>query len=560
VLNWWETPLGQKRVEELAVARGKQQRNVTNGRTSAFARRQYAAARNTRFTAGWGNSDTSADAELVTSLTQMRARSRALVRDASYAKRAKTVIVNNVIGSGIGMQAQVMSSRGKLNDRVNEEIEEMWEWWTEAENCHTGGRLAFPSIERANMGQTFEAGEVYIRLHMQPFGGMGFPLALELIEAERLADDLSMGTPGLAPGNHYRLGVECDQYYRPVAYYIRTRHRGELRFSDYGPTGIERVPASQIIPLAVIDRWPQTRGEPWMHPAALRLNDMDGYSEAEIERARSQAVRMGIIETPEDADSYAEQMPDGSFEMELAPGVVEKLGPGEKWIDSSPSAPNPQLDPFMRYMLREVAAGVGLSYESISRDYSKSNYSSSRLALLEDRDLWRFYQSWFIRDFRKKVHRIWLQQAVFGGFIKSISMVEYANNPAKFESVLFKPRGWSWIDPTSEVEAYTEAVKQGFTTLTDVIAQTANGADIEDVIRVRARELEMIRAAGLVFETSPEIYTASANKAIAEAEAAASKDPPDKQDPPPDNPEGGDGEADRSAPPRAGRGVLEVVK
>jgi capsid protein len=27
-------------------------------------------------------------------------------------------------------------------------------------------------------------------------------------------------------------------------------------------------------------------------------------------------------------------------------------------------------------------------------------------------------------------------------------------DPSKFEAVLFKPRGWSWIDPTKEVEAY----------------------------------------------------------------------------------------------------------
>jgi lambda family phage portal protein len=560
VRNWWETPLGKKRLEELTVLRANEQRAVANRRAAAFSRRQYAAARNTRFTTGWGTADTSADSELVSSIISMRSRSRALVRDASYATRAKTVIVNNVIGSGINMQAQVMSSRGVLNARVNAEIEQVWKRWSEAENCHTGGRLAFESLERANMGQVFEAGECYIRIHLRAFGPMDFPLGLELIEAERLADNLSTAAPGMAPGNHYRLGVECDQFYRPVAYFFRRRHPGELRFSDYGPDHIERVPASEIIPLAVIDRWPQTRGEPWMHASALRLNDMDGYSEAEIERARSQAVRMGIIESPEDADNFSEKMPDGSFEMELSPGTVEKLAPGEKWVDSSPSAPNPQLDPFMRYMLREVAAGIGLSYESISRDYSKSNYSSSRLALLEDRDLWRFYQSWFIRDFRRKVHRIWMQQAVLSGAIKSISLLEYGSNPEKFEAALFKPRGWSWIDPTSEVKAYTEAVKQGFTTVTDVIAATANGADLEDVIRVRKRELELMAKAGLVFETSPEVYTADSTKKQAEAKAA--KDPPappDTADPPDDAP-ADDSTQDKSAPPRAGRNILEVVK
>jgi lambda family phage portal protein len=239
--------------------------------------------------------------------------------------------------------------------------------------------------------------------------------------------------------------------------------------------------------------------------------------------------------------------------MEMEPGVVLRLNPGEKWHDSAPNAPNPQLDPFMRYMLREVAAGVGLSYESISRDYSKSNYSSSRLALLEDRDLWRFYQSWFIRDFRKKVHRIWLQQAVLSRKVQ-ISFTEYANDPRKFEAVLFKPRGWTWIDPTNEVEAYEKAVEDGFTTVTDVIAQTAGGMDIEDVIRVRERELKLFREKGLVFKTSPEVYTADAKKAAADAKKAKEPAP---EEPPPD---AEDSTETDSAPPRAGRAFLGVVR
>jgi capsid protein len=72
--------------------------------------RMYQASRASRLTGAWANSTTSADSELVSSLQTLRNRSRALVRDAAYAKRAKVIVQNNVIGSGIGMQAQVMSS------------------------------------------------------------------------------------------------------------------------------------------------------------------------------------------------------------------------------------------------------------------------------------------------------------------------------------------------------------------------------------------------------------------------------------------------------------------
>jgi lambda family phage portal protein len=183
-------------------------------------------------------------------------------------------------------------------------------------------------------------------------------------------------------------------------------------------------------------------------------------------------------------------------------------------------------------MLREVSAGVGVSYESISRDYSQSNYSSSRLALLDDRDLWRFYQAWFILDFRHQVHREWLRQTVLSGLSRAIPLEQYAIDPRKFEMVRYKPRGWSWIDPTKEVEAYKEAIKAGLTTVTDVIAATAGGQDIEDVLDTRRRELDLMEERDLVFETSPEFYIKPEPAPPAPPDPAPEPDDESETDPP----------------------------
>lgn len=475
---------------------------------AGYGRRDYAAAQHSRLTGDWKSTNDSADSQLSGRIVTMRGRARQLERDSSYAKRARVIVVNNVIGSGIGLQAQVMTSRDVLNERVNSDIEDAWEEWSEAANCHTGGRLAFKHLERACMGQVFTAGEVFVRKHYRAFGPMKVPYALEMIEGERMADNINTPDANVLPGNQFRMGVEVDEFFKPVAYWIRKRHPGEVRWQGEPINIIERVPADQIIHLALIDRWPQTRGEPWLHTAARRLNDMDGYAEAEIVRARTQASMAGGIETPEDSESFgdADGADDGSVEMEMEPGVLKRTNPGEKIILPSPTSPNPAADPFMRMMLREVAAGSGCSYESLSRDYSQTTYSSGRLALLDDRDLWKFFQSWFICDFRYIIHKDWMRQTVLAGKIPSISVVSYALDPRKFEAVRYKPRGWSWIDPTSEVEAYLKAVRAGFTTNTDVIAATAGGLDIEDVLNTRERELKMMKDKGISFVTDPTLY------------------------------------------------------
>jgi lambda family phage portal protein len=488
--------------------------------------RLYHGAKNSRLTQGWGTASTSADAEISLSLGPLRNRSRALVRDASYAKRARDVVVNNVVGHGIGLQAQVMTTRDKLAERINADIERAWCEWGRASRCHTGGVLSLVDIMRQCMAQVFEAGEIFVRKHPRAFGDSAVPLALEIIEPERIADDYAV--PQVGGANVVRMGVEVDTFGRPVAYWVRDLHVGDIqRRTDGKTSSLTRVPAAEIIHLHLVDRWPQTRGVPWMHTAMRRLNDMEGYSEAEIVAARSSANVVGFIKSPEaPTPEMGTEGQAGMPELAFEPGMIEHLAPGEDFVGFNPSRPNPAMDAFMRMMLREVAAGIGVSYESISRDYSQSNYSSSRLSLLDDRDTWRVLQQWFIRSFCEPLFREWLMVATFARAVPTVSVAEYATNPAKFEAASWKPRGWLWVDPTKEVTAYKEAIKAGMTTLTSVIAATGGGQDIEDVIRERKRELQMLEEADIDVDTTVE----EPMEPAAPAAPAAAAEPADAED------------------------------
>jgi capsid protein len=142
---------------------------------------------------------------------------------------------------------------------------------------------------------------------------------------------------------------------------------------------------------------------------------------------------------------------------------------------------------------------------------------------MDDRDLWRVLQMWFIRSFRKRLHEIWLERAILAGAITKVSLAQYAIKPEKFEAVRFKPRGWSWIDPTKEVEAYEKAIRNGFTTVSAVIGATGDGRDLEDVLKERQYELKAMKAAGLVFDTDPSTVETAAMKNPKPAPAAPVK-------------------------------------
>ncbi len=476
-------------------------RNTSKNAPRKRGKRMYAGAKAGRL--GFSASTTSADGELYTSLAQLRNKSRALVRDVVYAKRAKTVLINNVVGPGIGLQADIKGVRGQRLKGLNDVVERTWKAWCRAESCHTGGSLAFADLERLAFGEVFEAGEILVRVHPQRFGASEVPLALELIESERIADDREAMPAG---DNIVTMGIEHDLYGRPVAYHVHQVHPATTRFHGFHKGEVLRIPADQIIHLRVIDRWPQVRGVPMLHAAIVRLNQLGEFEKAALVAARIGASKVGFFEPTEwHEGSVAEgEEADGTPNVTVEAGEFAELPPGYRFNSWDPAYPHENFDPFTRAALRGIAAGIGVSYESLSRDYSQSNYSSSRLALLEDRDLWRALQQWWLRSFREPLHRLWLDRAIFAGAIDGVDNAAYAADPERFRAARFKPRGWGWVDPQKEVASYKEAERAGYLTKGDIIAATANGSDLEDVIAARRAELDMLADAGLATDTTTE--------------------------------------------------------
>lgn len=456
-------------------------------------KRGYDGARRGRLTADWHPGSMSADAELYASLPELRSRSRDMLRNNPYAARACMIVRNNVVGVGINFQSQVKLPDGTLDDRINTDIEEKFTEWSRKQSCHTAGTLCLNEICKTILTQVFEAGEILIRKRYKAFGDSRVPFALEVIESDRLADRYNRAAD--SQGNSVRMGVEIDRWGRPVAYYFMKGHPGDYAFG-ISQTDLERVPAREVIHLFIANRFPQTRGVPWLHTAINRLRDMGGYTEAEVVAARASANIAGFIRS--EADDAPEDKEGAIFQVK--PGAFVHLAPGEDISAFNPNRPTNSLEPFMRFMIREVAAGIGVSYESLSRDYSQSNYSSSRLSLLDDRVTWRILQGWLVTNFLQEVYREWLDLAVLCGELR---FKDYETNPRKYRQARFRAPGWSWIDPTKEVQAYKEAVKAGFMTLSDVIAQTGQGADFDDTLKARRAELDKQKELDLKFDTDP---------------------------------------------------------
>ena len=186
----------------------------------------------------------------------------------------------------------------------------------------------------------------------------------------------------------------------------------------------------------------------------------------------------------------------GDREMEIAPGMVNFLEPGEDIVTVDPQRPGKNFKEFTYLILEGIARSLGLSLEQITGDKSQVNYSSTRHSELELRD--------FIRPFRKALERyvltpVWRDFLMYADLAKEITLPRTKqNNQYDFEKVEWIFKGDDWVDPLKEIKAKESEVGLGVSTVAEICA--AKGKDWQDVAKQRAKEKSLFKELGLTEE------------------------------------------------------------
>jgi capsid protein len=103
-----------------------------------------------------------------------------------------------------------------------------------------------------------------------------------------------------------------------------------------------------------------------------------------------------------------------------------------------------------------------------------------------------------IENFHQEVFAAWMDMAVLSG---ELNLPGYETNPDRYRTAKWVPRSWEWVDPQKEVNAYKIAVRSGFKTLGQVIAE--QGGDLDDYLTARQSELAKLDDKNIVVDTDP---------------------------------------------------------
>lgn len=439
----------------------------------------------------------SADQDLLEALETMRKRSRDLERNEPLVRGFLDDMRTNVIGpKGMRLQVKALNNRDeKLDTRGNAKVEEAWHEFTRKGNCSACGQFSMRTLSELALSSTLRDGESFFQLVFGKEFKHGIalnPFEPDLIDEKKNAR--------LKNGNRIKMGVELNQYGRPIAFWKKRNHPGDQSFSSISANSELRIPAENIIHVKLMRRFGQTRGEPTLAPVITTFKMVNGHREAELVAARIAASKMGFFTSRSGEDFPVDGDGDDGAQVpvtDVSPGTLWQLPPDMEFTPFDPSHPSSAFADFQKNVLMSTAAGLGVSYESLTGDTSGASWSSLRHVALDERDFYTEVQEWFKEQFIWEVYSRWINHAFDFGII-DLPM----KRAEKFlRASTFRCRGWKWVDPVKEVNAVKEAAHLGIMSLTEASEQL--GYDLEETWAQIVREKEMAEAMGLQVNFEP---------------------------------------------------------
>ncbi|MBB1074457.1 phage portal protein [Rhodoferax sp. 4810] len=406
---------------------------------------QYDAAKHTRRTAGWNAFSTGVNTEISNDLETLRNRHRDLVRNNPWARRAVQAITTNTIGAGIHAQWH------------DQERQNRWVNWFESTECDADGRNNGYGLQSLVMRSIVESGECLIRFRTRrPEDNLTIPLQIQVLESDYLDHQKTQSLPN---GGWITQGVEFSPIGQRIAYWLFNDHPCD-------PTrnvvlNSERRSIDGILHLYRVDRPGQVRGVPWGTGSMLRLKMLDDWHDAQLEACRLTACMMGFRRFSDQQlfdDSEAQIKTEYQLYEKFEPGAIEDLPPGVDMQFNTPLQPS-NNENFTDAMHYAIASDYGITFESLTGNMSKVNFSSGRMGRLEferNIDVWRWQllAPQFLQPLAK-----WFLLA---------ETIVYPNSTAS-EQPLWSAPARTLVDPAREVPPIKEMVKAGLLSLPEAI-------------------------------------------------------------------------------------------
>ena len=485
----------------------------------------YGANTVKRSMVGWMYSGGDAKADIEDNLDRLRQRSRDAYMGVPLASGTLRTMRTNTVAGGLKPTPQIDGEFLHMDtERVGQlqaQIMREFELWAGSTLCDAERIDNFYQLQQLAFLGALMNGDAFALLPMNHQQGMPYDLRVKLIEADRVCSPhlSDVIVPTTVQGHKvYRIvqGVETDSSGMVTGYWICNRHplatdTGELdawqRVEAYG----KRTGRANVLHVMTRERAGQVRGVPLLAPVIEALKQLGRYTEAELDAAVVSAAFTYFIEKENQGEQppFGEMLPEGAqlpmsdgTNIEVAPGAIVDLGPGEKVSAPTPGRPNANFEGFYDAMVKQIGAALEIPPEVLHKSFN-SNYSAARGALNE---FWRtcdVNRAWFVAKFCQPIYEAWFAEAVARG---RISAPGFFSDPAvakAYTNCRWNGPARTNLNPVQEVEAAAQRVQNGFSTAEQETAQMTGGSFAANV-RQRKIEAQMMKEVEEIAGTAQE--------------------------------------------------------
>lgn len=489
---------------------------------------------NSPFLFSWRPNLREASVDVRSSWVMAAARAIDTIHNSGWIAGAVDQAVASIMGSGMRLTSKPdAEALGWTPDQAKEwsrTIERRWEGWANRPiECDAEGKSSIGKLSAQALRSYFAYGEMLALLPWvrRPF--MQYGTKVQLIPPSRLRQETNF--PYLSQG------VFRDRFGFAQGYRI-----------DEPPEILSPVPYRDIpardafgrpVVVHVFDGMPgQMRGVPLITPALRVVRQFDQLSEATLTAALIQAIFAATVTSPSPTDVVLQSFQDAAEQEAIKDGTeaptsgieamldlragwykgtnidlghhgkVAHLMPGDELKFLASQHPNDTYEAFVRFLLREIARCLGITFEQLTGDYTGATYSSVRMATSEVWLITLYRRAILMAPFLQPIFEAWLEEEIDMGWIPFPNGLDGFNaNRAAAARCHWRGPAKPQADDLKFAKAIETLRAQGVVTDEWICAEL--GEDWLDIYEQRATEMAERKRLGLP-EVVPDTKVATA--------------------------------------------------
>jgi lambda family phage portal protein len=468
---------------------------------------------------GWNPPSESVDAALLPNLARGNARADDLVRNNGYAANAIQLHQDHIVGSFFRLSHRpswrFLGIREEESRAFAREVEAAWKEFAEDDHCYIDveRKRTFTMMIREGVAMHAFNGELFLQAAWDSGASRLFRTQFRMISPKRVSN----------PGNRgdtqdCRAGVAVSSSGAALGYHVC-----EDSYPGWGAQKWTYVPRelaggrTSFIHVFEPLEDGQTRGANQFYSVMEQMKMLDTLQNTQLQSAIVKAMYAATIESELDtqtamdfilgADSKEQSKMSGwlgematyysAAPVRLGGAKVPHLMPGDSLNLQSAQDTDNGYSTFEQSLLRYIAAGLGVSYEQLSRNYSQMSYSTARASANES---WAFFMGRrkFIASRQAcQMFLCWLEEAIIRRVVTLPSRARFTFQEARsaWGNCDWIGSGRMAIDGLKEVQEAVMLIEAGLSTYEKECAK--RGEDYQEIFAQQVRETLERRQAGL---------------------------------------------------------------